>query len=56
MANFGEAIVNYGTYAVLVAGSSFVHRYPVLGVAAGSLAGLSVNFVASRQLVFAPPK
>jgi putative flippase GtrA len=55
MANSGGAAINYGTYAALVAGSSFVHQYPVLAVAAGSLAGLSVNFLASRRLVFAPP-
>ena len=34
--------------------SDFVRTYPVLGVAAGSIAGLSVNFTLSKFLVFGP--
>ena len=44
--------VNYTVYAVLVATQPMVAAVPVLGVAAGSLAGLAVNFTASRTLVF----
>jgi putative flippase GtrA len=44
--------VNYGTYAVLLAGSATVAAYPVLGVAAGSIAGMFINFAVSRRFVF----
>lgn len=44
--------LNYGTYAVLVAVSPLVAANPVLGVAAGSIAGLGGNFLASRRFVF----
>ncbi len=43
---------NYGTYAALVLWVPLVARYPVLGVAAGSLAGLFGNFLLSRRFVF----
>lgn len=43
---------NYGTYAALVTGVPLVRAYPVLGVAAGSLAGMAGNFVLSRRYVF----
>lgn len=51
---------NYGTYAALVATVPLVERFPVLGVAAGSLAGMTGNFLLSRRFVFgerppAPP-
>lgn len=51
-ANAVGGLVNYATYAVLVATQPVVTAYPVLGVAAGSLAGLVVNFTLSRRLVF----
>ncbi len=44
--------VNYGTYAALVATSPLVAEYPVLGVAAGSVAGMFINFGLSRRFVF----
>ncbi|MCB4821067.1 GtrA family protein [Roseicella aerolata] len=43
---------NYGTYAVLIALVPLVAANPVLGVAAGSLAGLMGNFILSRRFVF----
>lgn len=50
---------NYGTYAALVGWVPLVGRFPVLGVAAGSLAGMTGNFLLSRLFVFgagaAPP-
>ncbi|WP_206030122.1 GtrA family protein [Roseomonas sp. AR75] len=46
---------NYGTYALLVAFVPFVANHPILGVAAGSLAGMVGNFVLSRRFVFASP-
>lgn len=43
---------NYGTYAALVWSVPLVAAHPVLGVAAGSLAGMVGNFVLSRRFVF----
>ena len=50
--SLGGFACNYGTYAALVAGSPLVARHPVLGVAAGSLAGLVCNFLLVRRFVF----
>lgn len=44
--------MNYGTYAALIAFVPMVAEHPVLGVAAGAIAGMFGNFVLSRQLVF----
>jgi putative flippase GtrA len=46
---------NYGTYAALLATVPLVAAQPVLGVAAGSVAGMFLNFALSRRLVFRPP-
>jgi putative flippase GtrA len=43
---------NYGTYAALVASVALVAQHPVIGVAAGSLAGMLGNFLLSRRYVF----
>jgi putative flippase GtrA len=45
-------IFNYGTYAILIATVPLVRDYPVLGVAAGSIAGMFFNFFAARTVVF----
>ena len=47
---------NYGTYAALVAGVPAVAEAPVLGVAAGALAGMIGNFLLSRRYVFGAKK
>ena len=52
LTNLGGGAVNYTAYAILVAYSATVHEFPVLGVAAGALSGMTVNFFASRWLVF----
>lgn len=44
--------LNYGTYAALVATTPLVAAHPILGVAAGSIAGMFTNFILSRRLVF----
>jgi putative flippase GtrA len=44
--------INYGTYFVLVRNWPLATAHPVLGVAAGSLAGLGGNFLLSRRFVF----
>ena len=48
----GGFVLNYGTYAVLIASVPFVHEHPALGVAAGSIACMFFNFFAARRVVF----
>ena len=48
----GGFILNYGTYAALMATVPLMREYPPLGVAVGSVAGMFFNFFATRQLVF----
>lgn len=55
-ANALGGIVNYSVYAILIAASTNVSSQPVLGVAAGSIAGLAVNFTLSKRLVFVAAK
>lgn len=45
-------IANYLTFATLVGGFTLVRQWPVLGVAAGSLAGLVLNYLLARRYVF----
>jgi putative flippase GtrA len=51
-ANTVGGAVNLGVYAALVNFWPLVRQVPVLGVAAGSLSGLFVNFTLSRLYVF----
>ena len=51
-ANSVGGALNYATYASLIALSATVRHWPVVAVAAGSLAGLLLNFVLSRKMVF----
>ena len=53
LAMIGGFAVNYGTYAALVHGVELVRAWPVIGVAAGSIAGLVVNYLGARFWVFA---
>jgi putative flippase GtrA len=46
------AAANLGVYYALIQGSAPVARHPVLGVAAGSLAGLAINYLVARRFVF----
>jgi len=50
--NLSGGVVNYMTYALLVTFVPVSARYPVLAVAAGSLAGMSVNYSVSYLWVF----
>lgn len=50
--NLGGFVLNRGTYAILVTVSVLFREYPVLAVAAGTGAGMFVNFFLSRRLVF----
>lgn len=49
------ALVNYGAFAFLITVWEFAHAQPWLGVAVGSIAGLGINFLTSRLLVFQSP-
>jgi putative flippase GtrA len=51
-ANAIGGLVNYGTYAILVSSYAVAAAHPIIGVAAGSVAGLAVNFCLSRYVVF----
>jgi putative flippase GtrA len=50
--NLGGFVLNYGTFAALVRYVPAVAEDPVIGVAAGALAGMVVNFLLSRRYVF----
>jgi putative flippase GtrA len=52
MANLFGFVLNRGTYALLVTFVAACAEQPVLAVAAGSIAGLGVNFTLSRTAVF----
>lgn len=44
--------LNRGTFALAVTYLAMAARYPVLAVAAGTAAGMGVNFFLSRRIVF----
>ncbi|MEO1253189.1 MAG: GtrA family protein [Pseudomonadota bacterium] len=48
----GGGAVNYGLYAALVASIAFFASNPVIAIAAGSLAGMGVNFLTAKLFVF----
>ncbi len=45
-------LVNRGTYTGLVAFVTVAREHPVLAVAAGSLAGMALNFLTARTIAF----
>ncbi len=45
-------VFNRGAYTLLVSTIPFVYAYPVIGLLAGTAAGMFFNFFASRRLVF----
>ncbi|MDP2832080.1 MAG: GtrA family protein [Pseudomonadota bacterium] len=44
--------LNYAVYVLCLLASDVARDHPIIGVAAGSIAGLMFNFSASRHLVF----
>ena len=54
LANALGGFVNFGVYSLLLSTVAVFAAHPVLGVAAGSLSGLAVNFTLSRLFVFQP--
>ena len=51
LVNTAGGIINYAVYAGAIVISTTVTNHPIIGVAIGSLAGLIVNYTASRLLV-----
>jgi putative flippase GtrA len=51
--NMFGATLNYAIYSVLVFNFQLVQQQPVIGVAAGSLAAMLVNFCVCKYYVFA---
>lgn len=52
VSQLGGAAANLGVYFLLIHSSAVVAAHPVLGVAAGSLSGLTINYVVARVFVF----
>ncbi|EKM99217.1 putative GtrA family protein [Acidocella sp. MX-AZ02] len=52
IANSIGFVANRGVFFFLVASSGVVVAYPIIGVAAGSLAGLVFNYFLSKTFVF----
>ena len=44
--------VNYGVYAFLVSAYEVFRAFPVAAIAAGSIAGMGINFLTAKYLVF----
>jgi len=51
-ANAIGGIVNYAVYAAIVTFTALGSAWPLLGVAAGSIAGIAFNFTVSKRWVF----
>ncbi len=47
-------VLNRGTYVALIATQPLAVAYPVLAIFAGAVAGMGVNFVLARSVVFKP--
>ena len=54
-ASVAGALVNYLVFALLIMVSPAVARMPTLAVAAGSVAGMVINFVLYSRFVFRKP-
>jgi putative flippase GtrA len=52
LANLAGFVLNRGTYALLVTFVDVAARQPIIAIAAGAIAGLFVNFILSRRMVF----
>ncbi len=52
LSNIAGAGVNYATFVLLTQPGAWLQHAPILGVAAGSIAGMFVNFGGARLLAF----
>ncbi|MEO8673908.1 MAG: GtrA family protein [Tahibacter sp.] len=48
----GGFVVNFGTYTLIYYYAELAQRFPEIGVATGSVAGLAVNYAASRLWIY----
>ena len=48
-------LLNYGTYALLITCLPVFHDHPWLAVAAGTAAGLLINFTIARNVLYRSP-
>ena len=48
-------LVNYGVYALLVTHLALFHQQPWLAVAAGTGAGMMINFALARRILYREP-
>ncbi len=55
-ANIIGNLLNIGTHAMLVENLPLFHRFPILGIVAGTAVGLVFNFTGSKYFVFRPVK
>ncbi len=55
VAMVGGFAINYGTFVAVLAAMPVAHRWPVIGVAAGSLAGAVLNYLTSKFWIFRAP-
>jgi putative flippase GtrA len=51
-ANIIGNLLNIGTHALLVENLALFHRFPLLGIVAGTAVGLVFNFTGSKYFVF----
>lgn len=52
--NLGGFVANYGTYLLVTTWLGTEPWQLVVGVAAGALAGMTINFTVARQIIFRP--
>lgn len=52
VSQLGGAAVNLGLYALLVTSVPWIASHPIVAVAAGSIAGMTLNFLVARRYVF----
>jgi putative flippase GtrA len=52
----GGGVINYGLYSWLITEYKIVLENPIIGIAAGSIAGMVVNIATSRFILFRKDK
>ncbi len=52
----GGGVVNYGLYSWLITAYKIVLDNPIIGIAAGSIAGMIINLATSRFILFRKDK
>lgn len=52
----GGGVVNYGLYSWLITAYKTVLDNPIIGIAAGSIAGMTINLATSRFILFRKDK